>query len=133
MRFACHQVKNNRTSLMVVLAGYKDKMRSLMQADPGLPRRFPMRLDLPDYSPRELASICRKVAQEMFEKSFEPDLEQRLAAHIELEHSYDIATNNGGLAVRCNSAATTLVEISTTATIAVSSLTAMEFMYVRFL
>jgi hypothetical protein len=34
------EVENNRTGLLVVLAGYKDKMAKLMRADPGLPRRW---------------------------------------------------------------------------------------------
>ena len=33
------EVENNRTNLLVVLAGYADKMKTLMRADPGLPRR----------------------------------------------------------------------------------------------
>eukprot|EP01045_Picozoa_sp_COSAG04_P043875 COSAG04_NODE_14602_length_562_cov_0.656587_2_plen_82_part_01 len=64
------EVENNRTGLMVVLAGYKDKMGSLMRADPGLNRRFPLRLDLPDYSCEEIAQICQKVAHEQFDKDF---------------------------------------------------------------
>ena len=51
------EVENNRTGLMVVLAGYKDKMGQLMRADPGLNRRFPLRLDLVDYTPDEIHDI----------------------------------------------------------------------------
>jgi hypothetical protein len=40
------EVENNRTSLMVVLAGYKSEMDKLMRMDPGLPRRFQARLNL---------------------------------------------------------------------------------------
>ena len=29
------EVENNRTGLMVIMAGYKDKMNKLMRADPG--------------------------------------------------------------------------------------------------
>ena len=35
------EVENNRTGTVVILAGYEDKMKLLMRADPGLPRRFP--------------------------------------------------------------------------------------------
>ena len=34
------EAENNRGGLLVVLAGYKDKMNKLMRADPGLPRRL---------------------------------------------------------------------------------------------
>ena len=65
------EVENNRTNLMVVLAGYKDKMGKLMRADPGMARRFPLRLNLPDYSCAELAQICRKVVAERYDKQLE--------------------------------------------------------------
>merc|ERR1719498_261782 len=71
------EVENNRTGLMVVLAGYKDKMGNLMRADPGLNRRFPLRLDLVDYTCAELAQIARKVAAEKFGKVFEAGLVDR--------------------------------------------------------
>ena len=93
------EVENNRTGLMVVLAGYKDKMGNLMRADPGLNRRFPLRLDLVDYTPDEIAQICRKVAIEKFDKVFEPGLQERLAVHIDEQYAGEISQHNGGLAV----------------------------------
>ena len=84
---------------MVVLAGYKDKMGQLMRADPGLNRRFPLRLDLVDYTPDEIAQICRKVAIEKFDKVFEPGLQERLAVHIDEQYAGEISQHNGGLAV----------------------------------
>ena len=53
------EVENNRTGTVVILAGYEDKMKLLMRADPGLPRRFPHNLHLPNYNPVELASIAK--------------------------------------------------------------------------
>ena len=99
------EVENNRTNLLVVLAGYKDKMRTLMRADPGLPRRFPITLHLEDYTPSQLASIARQAAEDRFGMHFEEGLEDMLAKHIELEHAADIATHNGGLAVQLVEAA----------------------------
>lgn len=52
------EVENNRTNILVVLAGYEDKMLtnddSLMKADPGMPRRFCTHIHLPDYSPHQV-------------------------------------------------------------------------------
>lgn len=45
------EVENNRTSVMVILAGYEKPMNGLLDADPGLRRRFPNKLALPDYNP----------------------------------------------------------------------------------
>eukprot|EP01051_Picozoa_sp_SAG22_P008285 SAG22_NODE_622_length_8493_cov_196.309864_7_plen_1412_part_00 len=99
------EVENNRTNLMVVLAGYKDKMNKLMRADPGLPRRFPTRLDLDDYTPAELAEIARKAAETRYQKAFEAGLEAKLAKHIEEQHQADIPKENGGLAINLTEAA----------------------------
>jgi len=93
------EVENHRTGLLVVLAGYEDKMEQLMDADPGLRRRFSMKLQLEDYSPAELALICEKVATERFLLHFAPGLREKLANHIASVHGGEIAQHNGGLAV----------------------------------
>lgn len=93
------EVENNRTSLMVVLAGYKQPMARMLRLDPGLERRFAGRLHLPDYTPAELAHIAEGVARERFQKEFEPGLRDRLAQHIEHFHHRDISQQNGGLSV----------------------------------
>jgi hypothetical protein len=97
------EVENNRTNLLVVLAGYEDKMLtnedSLMKTDPGLPRRFATTLHLQDYSPAELALIAEKAAKERFELHFDSGLLEDLAAHIVRCHSADVARQNGGLAI----------------------------------
>lgn len=95
------EVENNRTGLMVVLAGYSDKMERFFAADPGLPRRFPQTLHLEDYSPAELARIAEKVAREQFKASFEDGLEEKLATHFASIPSAVIHSQNGGLAVNC--------------------------------
>merc|ERR1711939_410393 len=41
IRMLLTEVENNRTEVLVVLAGYEDKMEELINADPGLARRFP--------------------------------------------------------------------------------------------
>jgi SpoVK/Ycf46/Vps4 family AAA+-type ATPase/DNA-binding beta-propeller fold protein YncE len=93
------EVENNRTNLMVVMAGYKDKMDRLMRLDPGLDRRFQGRLHLPDYTPDELAKICAQVAETRFTKQLAEGLEEHLAKHIQDFHFRELATQNGGLAV----------------------------------
>eukprot|EP01044_Picomonas_judraskeda_P020502 COSAG03_NODE_4579_length_1504_cov_1.740214_2_plen_398_part_01 len=93
------EVENNRTSLMVVLAGYKDKMSKLMRADPGMPRRFPNEIHLEDYSAAQLAAIAHGVATSKFALPWEDGLEEQLACHILDRYQHDIASQNGGLAV----------------------------------
>ena len=99
------EVENNRTNLLIVLAGYKDKMAHLMAADPGLPRRFPQALHLADYTPVELARIAASVAESRFDMKLADGVEELLSKHIELEHRDQIAQHNGGLAVNLVEAA----------------------------
>merc|ERR1719498_204465 len=90
---------------MVVLAGYKDKMKRLMAADPGMPRRFPQRLHLKDYTPSELARIANLVARDRFNMELAEGVEERIAAHIEQVHLDEISQHNGGLSVNLVEAA----------------------------
>merc|ERR1719343_1190732 len=79
------EIENNRTEVLVILAGYKDKMGHLLAQDPGLARRFPLRLDLPDYTSEELALIIARTARERFGLELEDGLVSRLERHIEEE------------------------------------------------
>merc|ERR1719420_2097952 len=83
IRMLLTEVENHRTEVLVVLAGYRDKMQELLCADPGLARRFPTTLNLQDYSAGELAEIASKVAKERFDIPFEDGLADALAAWIE--------------------------------------------------
>eukprot|EP00931_Biecheleriopsis_adriatica_P119606 TRINITY_DN9482_c0_g1_i1.p1 TRINITY_DN9482_c0_g1~~TRINITY_DN9482_c0_g1_i1.p1 ORF type:complete len:1700 (-),score=447.62 TRINITY_DN9482_c0_g1_i1:54-5153(-) len=93
------EVENHRTGLLVVLAGYADKMDVLMDSDPGLRRRFSLVLQLEDYSAEELAEICEHAAQDRFKLNFAPGLREALAKHIRSQHGHEISQHNGGLAV----------------------------------
>ena len=99
------EIENNRTNLMVVFAGYKDKIGQLMRLDPGLDRRFPERLHLTNYSAAELAKIAKVVAEKKFNKTFEDGLEAKLAAKIDNFYAREIAEQNGGLSVNLVEAA----------------------------
>jgi replication-associated recombination protein RarA len=48
--------------LLVVAAGYPGPMAHFLQANPGLPSRFPLRLEFPDFSAAELSLILQRVA-----------------------------------------------------------------------
>lgn len=57
-------VEDNRDKFIVILAGYKDEMKNLMKANPGLESRFTKFVDFPDYSEEELLQIAEKIAEE---------------------------------------------------------------------
>jgi len=93
------EIENHRTEVLVVIAGYKDKMGHLLAQDPGLARRFPLRLDLPDYTSEELALIVARAAHERFGLTLDEGLVPRLARLIEEEHRSEVAKQNASLAV----------------------------------
>ena len=51
------RMEDNRDRLVVILAGYTDKMNELLRSNPGLPSRIYKCIEFPDYSPEELYQI----------------------------------------------------------------------------
>lgn len=56
------EMENNRDDLMVIFAGYEDKMRDFMSSNPGLESRTAFKLHFPDYTTAELLAIARHIA-----------------------------------------------------------------------
>jgi probable Rubsico expression protein CbbX len=52
-------MENNRDDLVVILAGYKDKMDRFFQSNPGMRSRIAHHIDFPDYRPEELLAIAK--------------------------------------------------------------------------
>lgn len=52
-------MENNRDDLVVVLAGYKDKMDTFFHSNPGMRSRVAHHIDFPDYSADELLAIAK--------------------------------------------------------------------------
>ncbi|MQY08243.1 CbbX protein [Actinomadura macrotermitis] len=52
-------MENNRDDLVVVLAGYKDRMDSFFSSNPGMSSRIAHHIDFPDYATDELEAIGR--------------------------------------------------------------------------
>lgn len=52
-------MENNRDDLVVVLAGYKDRMDKFFHSNPGLRSRVAHHVDFPDYSAEELLQIAK--------------------------------------------------------------------------
>jgi len=57
-------MENNRDDLVVVMAGYKDRMDRFFESNPGFRSRIAHHVDFPDYSDNELASISRLMLEE---------------------------------------------------------------------
>ncbi len=54
-------MENQRDDLVVILAGYQDRMDTFFQSNPGLSSRIAHHLAFPDYAPDELLQIAGKM------------------------------------------------------------------------
>ncbi len=60
-------MENNREDFVVIVAGYRDKMRSFFQSNPGLRSRIAHHIDFPDYTLEELLAIAdQMLRQQMY-------------------------------------------------------------------
>ena len=51
-------MENQRDDLVVILAGYKDRMETFFRSNPGMSSRIAHHLDFPDYTPEDLLRIA---------------------------------------------------------------------------
>jgi probable Rubsico expression protein CbbX len=51
-------MENQREDLVVIFAGYKDRMDTFFRSNPGMSSRVAHHIDFPDYTPEELHSIA---------------------------------------------------------------------------
>ena len=54
-------MENNRNDLVVILAGYKERMDVFYQSNPGLSSRVANHIDFPDYTEAELLAIAKLI------------------------------------------------------------------------
>jgi probable Rubsico expression protein CbbX len=58
-------MENQRDDIVVILAGYKDRMDKFFQSNPGMSSRIAHHIDFPDYSSDELVLIADKMLEQM--------------------------------------------------------------------
>ncbi|MBK6806914.1 MAG: CbbX protein [Betaproteobacteria bacterium] len=74
-------MENQRDDLVVILAGYKDRMDTFFQSNPGMASRIAHHIDFPDYSVDELYSISGLMLAKMGYR-LAPDAETALREYI---------------------------------------------------
>lgn len=57
-------LEDQGNDFICILAGYTEEMESFLELNPGLPSRFPIRINFVDYSVDELMSICEQIAKD---------------------------------------------------------------------
>jgi probable Rubsico expression protein CbbX len=75
-------MEDNRDDLVVILAGYADKMDRFFQSNPGMRSRIAHHLDFPDYAPEELQAIARRMLRDL-NYEFSPEAEAAFREYIE--------------------------------------------------
>ncbi len=74
-------MENQRDDLVVILAGYADRMDKFFSTNPGFRSRIAHHIDFPDYTDEELLTIAGKMlSQQNYHLS--PDAREVLAAYI---------------------------------------------------
>jgi probable Rubsico expression protein CbbX len=78
-------MENDRDRLVVILAGYKDRMDQFFTSNPGMASRVVHHIDFPDYTPVELMEIAKRMLEHQdyrlspaAEKAFGQYLERRM-------------------------------------------------------
>jgi probable Rubsico expression protein CbbX len=75
-------MENQREDIVVILAGYKDRMETFFQSNPGMRSRIAHHIDFPDYALDELAHIAHLMLARL-NYQFSPSAETALSAYIE--------------------------------------------------
>ena len=76
-------MENNRDDLVVILAGYKNRMAKFFESNPGFRSRIAHHIDFPDYNTFELLDIAKKILEDQNYKLTE-DAEKALEKYIAL-------------------------------------------------
>ena len=82
-------MENNRDDLVVILAGYKDRMDKFFHSNPGMRSRIAHHLDFPDYSAEELLAIAKLMIKQQnyrFSQEGEQALAEYIKRRMKMEH-----------------------------------------------
>ena len=79
-------MENQRDNLVVILAGYKDRMDTFFQSNPGMSSRIAHHIDFPDYPLDELAQIGELIVSDQGYRLSEP-ASQTFRDYLELRQA----------------------------------------------
>jgi probable Rubsico expression protein CbbX len=85
-------MENNRDDLVVILAGYKDKMDRFFQSNPGMRSRIAHHIDFPDYQPEELLAIAELMLGEQNYR-FSPAAQEAFTRYLKLRMTLEHFAN----------------------------------------
>jgi probable Rubsico expression protein CbbX len=76
------EMENHRDDLVVILAGYQDRMERFFRSNPGLSSRIAHHIEFPDYTPEELLAIARLMLAQL-QYRLSPDAEAAFREYID--------------------------------------------------
>jgi len=76
------EMENHRDDLVVILAGYQDRMERFFRSNPGLSSRIAHHIDFPDYTPAELFEIALMMIEQL-QYRLSPEAEVAFQEYIE--------------------------------------------------
>jgi probable Rubsico expression protein CbbX len=79
-------MENQRDDLVVIVAGYADRMETFFRSNPGLSSRIAHHLDFPDYASGELCEIAERMLAQM-QYRLAPAARDALAEYVELRRA----------------------------------------------
>ena len=82
-------MENHRDDLVVILAGYKDRMDTFFGSNPGMASRIAHHIDFPDYSEAELMQIAQLMLNALnyrFDGSAEPAFSRYVSLRRQQPH-----------------------------------------------
>ena len=74
-------MENQRDDLVVILAGYKDRMDRFFESNPGFRSRIAHHIDFPDYEDAELVEIAKTMAADA-DYTFSPEAEVAIEEYV---------------------------------------------------
>ncbi len=77
------EMENHRDDLVVILAGYRERMEQFFRSNPGLSSRIAHHIDFPDYTSAELLAIGHLMLEQM-QYELSREAEAALREYIEL-------------------------------------------------
>ena len=85
-------MESQRGDLVVILAGYGDRMDKFFSSNPGFRSRIAHHIDFPDYADDELLAIAELMLQDMNYK-FSPEARQAFVRYITLRKTQPLFSN----------------------------------------
>jgi len=85
-------MENNRDDLVVILAGYADKMDRFFHSNPGFRSRVAHHIEFPDYTDADLEAIGEKMLASLNYR-LSPEARQTLAEYIPLRRAQPLFAN----------------------------------------